>query len=122
MTLYATAKRVIAKCGAVYTVQRRTIGAGSNAWTAGSTSTSFAACQARERGFLPKEIRGGIKEGDVEITIDAASISGGAPVIGDRIALGTFTSDTGANWLQIVNVESPSEKGVAVLHKCQARR
>lgn len=123
MSHFETAKRIIARMGATYTLQRRTIGAGSNAWTPGTVTTAFVQCKAREREYFAKEIgasQGGIQQGDTELTIDAATITG-RPTAGDRIALGTFAAEAGADWRQVISVTEASYNGVPVLYKLQCR-
>lgn len=121
MSLQGAIARRVAAFGAVYTLRTAAPGAGVNAWTAGAATPAYYPCLARERRYKPNEIKGGIVEGDILVTVDAASLAV-APVNGNQIALGRFTGDAGAKWVHVVNVYAPSVGGVPVAYKLQVRR
>lgn len=120
MTLRAGISDVLSRHGAKYTLRRELVSAGTNAWTKGIATVSYGKVQAREIQFSPEEIRGGLAERAVKLTIDAVSASA-APKEGDRIALGEFTSDAGAEWRHVSNVYAVRVRGYVVLYRLIAR-
>ena len=121
MTLAGTVARVTARHGATFTLHRKTLGPGATPWKPGAPTSQFETVTAQERGYRPKEIVGTIQEGDVLVTVDAATCSL-RPKVGDRIALGSFTVEAGAEWRQIVSVYEARKNGVVHAYKLQARR
>lgn len=119
--LFAAVKGELKRHGSTHTLRLATVAAGANAWTAGSATTAYSECIAYERKFQPAEIRGGINEHDCLVTVDAATCLS-VPVDGGRIAPGSFTSDAGAEWRQIVNVTAVKVAGRVAVYKLQVRR
>lgn len=119
MSLHATVSRGIARHGAKYTLRRETITT-ANSWTAASVAVAYSPVMAKERGFKPNEIRGGIQENDCLVVVDAATAST-PPKIGDRVALGEFSADVGAAWRQVVNVYATTAKGKVASYRLQVR-
>jgi len=121
MTLAGTVARVTARHGAAYTLLRKSLGVGAKPWKPGTPGAgTFEAVTAKERGFKPIEIKDTIQEGDVLITVDAATCAL-RPRTGDLIALGTFVAEAGAEWRQIVSVYEARKSGVVHAYKLQAR-
>ncbi len=120
MTQATAMSRQIRRAGAVYTLRRETAAAGANSWTQGATTYQFFQCYAFERGYKSNEIAGGIVENDVLITVDAASLAT-TPKKGDRIALGSFYRDVGADWREVISPKVIYEGGLPVVHKLQTR-
>lgn len=120
MTLANTVARVTGRHGAAYTILRRTQAANAQPWKAGTETVSFDYVQARERGFKPVEIRGGIQEGDVLIVVDASS-GCGCPKTGDRIALGNHYSEDTGDWRQIISINAARVAGDVNVYRLQAR-
>lgn len=122
MSLAGTVARLAARHGAPYTLLRKDQATGAQTWKAGTETLSFDYVQARERGYKAVELRGGIQEGDVLIVVDASS-GCRAPLVGDRVALGTFYSeDECAEWRQVVSVYEARNSGVIHAYRLQARR
>lgn len=122
MTLAGTVARVTARHGAAFTLLRRSLGVGAQPWKAGTPGVgTFEPVTAQERGYKPTEIKGTIQEGDVLITVDAATCAL-RPRAGDRVALGVHTAEAGAEWRQIISVYEARKNGVVHAYKLQARR
>lgn len=120
MSIAAAIRAEIASKGAIYTLRRETAAAGANDWTRGAVTVTYYRCRARERMYKPDEVRGGILETDTLITVDAASIAV-TPRKGDKLALGVFASDTGADWRLVISAYEPRVGGANVVYKLQAR-
>lgn len=112
MTVAYTLGRIVDAYGAAYTIRKASPGAGANSWTQGAATISYAPCKGRERLHRARSLAGGMTEGLRLIVVDAATCAT-EPRKGDRIALGAFSSDAGAEWLQIVNVY-PAREGASV--------
>jgi glutamate synthase domain-containing protein 1 len=121
MSLEQTVAAIAAAYGADYTVRRVTSGAGPNAWTAGAETIAYMHARGRERNAEPKALRGGMSEAETLIVLDAASCPT-QPRKGDRIALGRFTADAGAEWRQIVNVVAGREGAHVRVWRVEATR
>ena len=121
MSIAGAVSSMLARHGQAYTLKAITKGAGANAWTDGAVTAAYNACTARARGYNPNEVRGGIQEGDIKVTIDAATLST-TPESGDWIAAGTHTEDGSAEWWQVVSVYAPQIAGVVTVYKLQARK
>lgn len=120
----AAVTSAIGRHGSTYTIRKASQAAGANDWTAGTSTVTFHACRARERGYKPAELRGGIQERDALLVIDPASLPAGVvPAEGDRVALGTFTvDDATADWRQVVNAYSPRTGATVGAYRLQVRR
>lgn len=114
MSFAATVARIVNRYGATYTLRRDTpTGGAPNAWTQGTPhAISYFACKGRQLGYSARDLRGAMQEEETSFTIDAASLAA-TPRDGDKIALGTFTADAGAQWLGVVNV-APVFEGAAI--------
>jgi hypothetical protein len=121
MTLAGTVGRVTRRHGAAFTLHRKTLAAGATPWKPGAPTSQFEEVMAQERFYKPKEIVGTVQEGDVMVTVDAATCSL-RPKVGDRVALGIHTAEAGAEWRQIVSVYEARKNGVTHAYKLQARR
>lgn len=121
MTLAKAVSDVFARHGATWTLRRASRAAGANDWTAGAETVTYSTFAARERGYKPGEIRGGIQEKDALVIVDAASASV-APAEGDRVALGSFTADAGAEWRHVVNVYAVRRAATTLVYRLQVRR
>ena len=123
MSLKASVASNLAKYGTGYVIRRAALSNPGQPWKGTPGAATYTACTASERGFKPSEIKGGILENDVLITIDVAS-STVEPKLGDRIGLGVLpvTDDTAIAWRDVVNVNVRRVAGVATVYKIQARR
>lgn len=121
MSLHAAVSDVLNRQGTAWTLRKEARAAGANAWTAGAATASYSAMQARERSYRPMEIRGGIQEHDALLVVDAASVTV-APAEGDRVALGTFAGDAGADWRHVVSVYAVTFAGETLVYRLQVRR
>lgn len=121
MSFSPSVSRVLKQYGTSYTLRTEAAVSGGNSWTASPGAVTYSVVIAKERGFKPNEIRGGIQEGDGLIVVDA-SADAPIPRVGSRIALGVFSSDVAADWRQIVNVYPTRENGRARTYRLQVRR
>lgn len=121
MSFAGTVARLSKKFGTAWTLQKRSLAAGANAWTAGSLTQTYTGFTAQGHEATPEETKGGILQGDWIITADPATFSA-TPAAGDRIAQGTFANDATGNWLHIVDVRAPSEGASTRVWKVHARR
>ncbi len=121
MSLAAPVTGLMVRHGATYTLRKTVVAAGPNAWTQGAGVASYSQCVAHERRYRREEIKGGILEGDVLLTVDAATLL--QPIAaGDRIALGALVGDAGGEWRQVVSVYAPRIGARVGVYKVQARR
>lgn len=121
MSLVDTARAVIERHGEAVTVRSDVVGAGANSWTSGAVVSVFYAGRGRAAHYEPNQIAGGIEQHDVLFSLDPA----GFPVLpkkGDKIARGSYSSDAGADWLRVVNVEVQRVQGRAAVLRVQARK
>jgi hypothetical protein len=107
--------------GARYTLRRETVAAGPNEWTKGAATVAYHGFTGRARGYKPDEIRGGILEHDEKVIIEPASVSV-VPRAGDRIALGAYTADAGAEWRHVISVYAARVNGQVGVYRLQVRR
>jgi len=123
MSTLPTVARMVRRYGTAYTLRKPGRAAGANSWTAGAEVPTYHACKARARELRNSDgqIKPGLNEGESLVTIDAQSISVD-PTKGDLIALGTFTSDAGAEWLTVVDVYGPREAGRVAVYKLRVKR
>lgn len=121
MTIQAAVSDLLARHGQVWTLRKASRAAGANAWTAGAEAPVYATMQARERGYRPSEVRGGIQERDALLIVDAASVTA-APAEGDRVSPGSLTGDAGGEWRQVVNVYAVKLAGAVQVYRLQVRR
>lgn len=120
MSLASVQTRLNARFGAIYTLRKANRAAGANSWTAGAETPAFYPCRAKARHYRPNEIRGGIQEKDILVTVDEASIEV-APEVGDGIALGTHVATAGVAWGTIVNVYTTRVAGAVTSYRLQVR-
>lgn len=111
--------RLLSRHGSPWTIRRAAVAAGSNAWTAGSTTVTYEATRGHRRRLELGEVRGIIHEGDA-ILVLPPSLSA-APKEGDKAASGTHTSDSGVEWLQILAVMPVEIGGVLAGYRCQIK-
>lgn len=117
-----TVTSLVRQYGQTYTIRKATEGAGANAWTQGALTPSYSACLGKQRHYKPDEIVGAILEHDVLIVLEVQGLLV-VPAAGDRIAIGTWAADdTGAEWLQVVNVYAAHAAGQVAAYRLQARR
>lgn len=122
MNFKGTVARMLSRYGATWTIRKRSVAAGANAWTAGSTTDTFAQFVAHGRDATPEEIgNGGLQQGDFVVSADATSFAS-APVKDDLIALGTHASMGTGQWMQIVDPPSADEAGTPRVYRLRARR
>lgn len=120
MSLAASVSSVLGGYGQSFTIRKGKAAAGANAWTAGAENPEYYHCRGRVRHFTPTEIRGAIKQRDSLVILDPATVLV-PPVEGDKIAVGTFTGDAGAKWLQIVNVYGPQVRDSVGVYRLEVR-
>lgn len=121
MNLRSAIRAGMVLAGGEFTLRRETKAAGPNAWTAGAATVEYFPCIARARGYKPNEVRGGILEHDEKISVDPTSICV-EPRKDDRIAVGTWSADGGADWRHVISVYSPCDAHGVAFHKLQVRR
>ena len=102
---------MLTRFGAPYTLRKEAPAAGLNAWTQGAVTVTYTPCVAREHNQTPSDDTRGIHGHKGKISVLASSLAA-IPNEGDRIALGTFAADAGAQWLHVVDVGDTREHGV----------
>lgn len=115
MSLYRNPAVLLEQLGEAYTLRRKTVAAGANSWTAGAGTITYYPQRGQVRIGDPNagtsmrnDARGLARDAQA---VHVLSPDYEAPQQGDQVAPGTYTSDAGVEWLEIVYVEKVRIEG-----------
>lgn len=108
MSLYRVPSRVLARHGETWTLRRETVASGANSWTSGSATVAYHEQKAHRRIDKINEPLALVADAQAILVMSPDYT---APQKGDRVAVGTVSSDTGIAWLEIVHVDDVRVQG-----------
>jgi hypothetical protein len=118
MSLHTVAADLLEDLGAPYTLRRKSVAAGANDWTAGVATITYLPQRGHRRFADSHIVEGAVRDPGGRVCL---SPNYATPVIGDQLAEGTITSDTGILWREITHVDTVSVEGFVAKHICQCR-
>lgn len=119
MTIATVPHQLLVLLGEAYTLRRKSVAAGANAWTDGAPTVTYYPQRGNQRLSEPDAVAGNVRDPHGRIVL---SPNFTAPIVGDQVAPGTHVSDAGVEWREIVHVDSPRVGGVISRHVVQYRK